>query len=73
MSTSIKLDNDLIKQALSVSNYKTEADVVAAALKEFVERRECKDLRDLFGSIQFADGYDYKAAREGRNQGFRDN
>ena len=27
---------------------------------------EDKNLLDLFGKIQFADGYDYKALREGR-------
>jgi len=66
MRTNINLDDNLIRRALTVSDHKTKTGVVAAALKEFVERRERKDLRDLFGSIQFADGYDYKAAREGK-------
>ena len=64
MRTNIEIDEETMKQAFSVSNYKTKKEIVAQALKEFVNSRMRKDLTDLRGKIKFADGYDYKAARE---------
>ena len=66
MRTNIEIDEDTMKQAFYVSDYKTKKEIVAQALKEFVRNRTRKDLTDLRGKIKFADGYDYKAAREGR-------
>ena len=64
MQTNIEIDEDMMKQAFSVSDFKTQKEIVAQALKEFVSNRVRKDLTDLRGKIKFADGYDYKAARE---------
>jgi Arc/MetJ family transcription regulator len=64
MRTNIEIDEGIMKQAFSVSNYKTKKDVVAQALKEFIQSRTRKDLADLYGKIRFADDYDYKTARE---------
>jgi len=41
---------------------------VDQAIREFIERRARKDLSDLKGRIEFAEGYGYKAAREGTAQ-----
>jgi Arc/MetJ family transcription regulator len=64
--TNIVLDDVLISKALALSNLKSKKDVVNAALAEYVTLRERRDLSNLRGKIQFADGYDHKAAREGR-------
>jgi len=64
MRTNIMIDDELIDQAMRISGLSTKKDVVAIALKEFVERRSRKDLADLHGKICFAEGYDYKAMRE---------
>lgn len=64
MRTNIIIDDELIEQAMSISSVSTKKDVVALALKEFVERRTRKNLADLHGKIKFADDYDYKAMRE---------
>lgn len=66
MRTNIVIDDALMQRALEASGYKTKKEVVEKALMEFVDRRTRKDLRDLRGKIQFADDYDYKAMREGR-------
>jgi Uncharacterized protein conserved in bacteria (DUF2191). len=55
-----------MKAAMEASGLKTKKEVVEKALIEFVERHTRKNLKDLMGKIQFADGYDYKALREGR-------
>ena len=64
MRTNIEIDEETMKQAFSVSGFKTKKEIVEQALKEFVRNRTRKDLTDLRGKIRFADGYDYKTARE---------
>lgn len=65
MRTNIVIDDQLMNRALRVSGFTTKTEVVDTALREFVERKERKNLQELKGSIHFYDGYDYKAAREG--------
>jgi Arc/MetJ family transcription regulator len=55
-----------MRQAMLLSGSKTKKEAVELAMTEFVERRTRKNLADLRGKIGFADNYDYKAAREGR-------
>jgi Arc/MetJ family transcription regulator len=66
MRTNIVIDDKLIEQAMQVSGLTTKKGVVDSALREFVQRRTQKKLAELQGKIHFADGYDYKALREGR-------
>jgi Arc/MetJ family transcription regulator len=63
MRTNIVLDDSLVKQALRLSRVKTKKEVVNQALKEFVENRKRLNLMDLFGKIEFAANYNYKALR----------
>jgi Arc/MetJ family transcription regulator len=64
MRTNIIINDQLIEQAMRISSITTKKEVVALALKEFVERRTRKNLLDLHGKIEFADDYDYKMMRE---------
>ena len=64
MRTNIDLDDALIAEAFRHANVTTKKDLVHLALREFVERRTRKDMRDLRGRIRFADGYDHKALRD---------
>jgi Arc/MetJ family transcription regulator len=66
MRTNIVLDDSLVKQALKLSRARTKKELVNQALKEFVENRKRLNLMDLFGKIEFAKNYDYKALREGK-------
>ena len=54
-----------MKKALAISGLKTKKEIVNQAIQEFIERRTRKNLSDLKGKIGFAEGYDYKAARDG--------
>jgi len=63
--TNIDIDDALMGEAISLSRLPTKRSVVDAALKEFVAKRKRLDLRDLAGTVRFADGYDYKALRTG--------
>ncbi|GAB1481902.1 hypothetical protein MASR2M78_07170 [Treponema sp.] len=67
MRTNIVLDDNLVEEAFKYAeSIQTKKDLIEAALKEFVQKRKMKNLRDLKGQIQFADDYDYKAMRVGQ-------
>lgn len=67
MRTNIVLNDELVQQAfLVVPSIKTKKDLIEAALKEFVEVRKAKEIRDIRGMDLFADDYDYKKLREGK-------
>jgi Arc/MetJ family transcription regulator len=66
MRTNIVLDDNLVKEAFKHSKAKTKKELINQALKEFVENKIRRDLLDLEGKIDFADGYDYKSMREGK-------
>ena len=66
MRTNIVLDEKLLKEALKYSKFHTKKGLIHEALKEFVESRKRKDLRELKGKILFIEDYDYKKLRKGR-------
>lgn len=64
MRTNIVLDDQLIKEATQLTGVSTKRELVDLALRELIRSRRKKNLFDLAGQIELADGYDYKAARE---------
>lgn len=67
MRTNIVLDDELIKSAFYVApTLKTKKDLIDTALREFVQVRKSKGIKDLRGMNLFADDYDYKSMREGK-------
>lgn len=64
MRTNIVLDDNLVNEAFKyATDIRTKRELVEVALQEFVKNRKLKDIRDLRGKVQFAEGYDYKAMR----------
>lgn len=63
MATNLVLDDKLIGQAVKVGRHKTKEEAVTVALKEYITHRKQMDIVKLFGSIHFAEDYDYKSAR----------
>ena len=64
MRTNIDIDNNLLKEAFSVSQVRTKKDLIHEALREYIKLKRRKDLSELAGSIEFYEGYDYKKLRE---------
>jgi Arc/MetJ family transcription regulator len=64
--TNVVLDENLVDEALKLSNSKTKKQLIHEALKEFVDNRKRLNLLDLSGKIKFVEGYDYKRMREGK-------
>ena len=67
MRTNIVLDDILVEEAFKYSSsIRTKKDLIETALREYVQNRKIKDLRELKGKIQFSDDYDYKKVRIGK-------
>jgi len=68
MRTNIVLEDSLVKEALRHSGIKTKKELIHKALEEFVKNRQRLNLLDLAGKVEFAEGYDYKSLRMGKNK-----
>ena len=67
MATNLDIDPELLDKALQVSGERTKKAAVTKALQEFVARREQRRALDLFGTLDWNPGYDYKRER-GRDE-----
>ncbi|MDR1496472.1 MAG: type II toxin-antitoxin system VapB family antitoxin [Clostridiales Family XIII bacterium] len=65
MRTNIDIDDELMARALGVPGASTKKEAVDRALRLYVAHHSKKDIWDIKGTIEFADGYDYKAERAG--------
>ena len=66
MRTNVVLDDELLKEAFSVTGARTKKDVIHLALRELVRVRRKKDLMELAGKLRFRAGFDHKKLRETR-------
>ncbi|HEX3729224.1 MAG TPA: type II toxin-antitoxin system VapB family antitoxin [Opitutaceae bacterium] len=66
MPTNLQIDDQLLAKAQRTGGYRTKKETVNAALSEFVQRREQREIVKLFGAIDFDPAYDYKAERRKR-------
>jgi Arc/MetJ family transcription regulator len=67
MRTNIVLDDDLVAEAFTCAeSIHTKRELIETALREFIRIKKMKDLRDLQGTIRFAEGYDHKKMRAER-------
>ncbi len=66
MATNLAIDPELLDRALAIGGEKTKKATVNKALREFIARREQRDLLDLFGKLDWDGGFDYKAERARR-------
>lgn len=63
MATNLAIDPELLDRALEASGERTKKAAVTRALEEFVARREQRKILELAGTLEWDDGYDYKADR----------
>lgn len=63
MPTNLALDDDLIREAQKAGGHRTKKAAVTAALEEYVRRRKQLELRELFGTVEYDEGYDHKKGR----------
>jgi Arc/MetJ family transcription regulator len=66
MPTNLAIDDELLEEARRVGGYRTKKETVNEALREFIQRRQRRELVKLFGSIDYDPSYDYKGERRKR-------
>ncbi len=64
MQITLNLDESLLEEALQLTKFSTQEELMNLALQELVRSRRKKNLLDLAGQIQFTEDFDYKAMRE---------
>jgi metal-responsive CopG/Arc/MetJ family transcriptional regulator len=64
MRIPIEIDQQLIAEALALSNFSTENQLIEDALREYIQRRQQLKILELFGTIDYEDNYDYKQQRK---------
>jgi Arc/MetJ family transcription regulator len=63
MATNLSIDPDLLERALELSGERTKKATVNKALREFIARREQKDILQLFGKLDWDKKFDYQKER----------
>jgi len=64
MRTNVVLNDELINEAFKYSQtISTKRELIEIALKEYVNNRKRKNIKELRGKIKFRKDYDYKAMR----------
>jgi Arc/MetJ family transcription regulator len=64
ISTNLRIDDELLNEALLLSGLGTKGEAVTLALQEFVIKRRQLAALELAGSIDFDPEYDYKEQRK---------
>jgi Arc/MetJ family transcription regulator len=65
MRTNVVLNDALVNEAFKYSQtISTKRELIETALKEYVDNRKRKNIRELRGKIKFSDDYDYKIMRQ---------
>ena len=63
MPSNLAIDDELLKEAQHIGGHKTKRETVNEALREYIRRRKQTEIIDLFGTIDYEEGYDYKKNR----------
>jgi Arc/MetJ family transcription regulator len=63
MATNLAIDDQLIDSAVKLGDHPSKKAAVTAALKEYIQHRQQKQILSLFGQIEYDPDYDYKKER----------
>ncbi len=63
VATNLKIDGDLLNEAVELGGFPSKKAAVNEILREFVQRKKQLGILKLFGTIDFDPDYDYKAER----------
>ncbi|MGL4500597.1 MAG: type II toxin-antitoxin system VapB family antitoxin [Planktothrix sp.] len=51
------MDQQLIAEALALSNFSTENQLIEDALREYIQRRQQQKILELFGTIDYEENF----------------
>lgn len=64
MATPLNINEALLKEALALDDQVSIDSLVETALREYIQRRKRLKVLELFGTIDYDEGYDYKHQRQ---------
>jgi hypothetical protein len=63
VATPLNINEALLQEALALDDQANLDSLVETALREYIQRRKRLKVLDLFGTIDYDGGYDYKQQR----------
>lgn len=63
MATNLQIDDQLITRAVKLGHHRTKKAAVTQALTDYIHHLEQENILSLFGSVDYALGYDHKKQR----------
>ena len=63
MATNLQIDDKLITRAATLGHHRTKKAAVTQALTDYIHHLEQENILSLFGSVEYASGYDFKKQR----------
>lgn len=66
MPSNLQIDDKLLSKAQKMGGFATKKDTVNQALSEFIRRREQLSVLELFGTVDFVEGFNHKNLRAKR-------
>lgn len=63
MATNLQIDDKLIRRALTLGHHRTKKAAVTQALTDYIHHLEQEKILSLFGSVEYARGYNHKKQR----------
>ena len=63
MATNVAIDDKLLEEACIVGRHATKKAAVNEALMEYIQRRKQAEIVDLFHTVEYDPGFDYKTQR----------
>jgi Arc/MetJ family transcription regulator len=63
MATNLQIDDKLITRAVKLGGHRTKKAAVTQALTDYIHHLEQENVLSMFGSVDYAPGYDYKRQR----------
>ena len=66
VATNLALDDRLLEEAVKIGGKTTKKAAVTEALQEYIARRKQARVVDLFGTVDYDPGYNYKVQRKRR-------
>ncbi len=64
MINTVQINENLLQEALALSDNLNTKSLIETALLEYIQRRKQLKIIELFGNIDYEENYDYKQQRE---------
>jgi Arc/MetJ family transcription regulator len=63
MPTNLNIDDNLLEKAVLLGKHKSKREAVNTALEEYIKLRKQMRVKELFNTIEYDKGYNYKRQR----------